>query len=64
MKEERVVYEIDLDNLPALTVGQKAELKALAVMSESEIDSSEIPPLREEFWKKAVQNPICRSTKT
>lgn len=38
-------YEIDLDNLPPLTDAQKAELKALAEMLESEIDHSDIPPL-------------------
>jgi uncharacterized protein (DUF4415 family) len=64
MKKKTVEYEIDLDNPPALTAAQKAELKALEAKPESEIDYSEIPPLREDFWKKAVRNPFYRPTKT
>jgi uncharacterized protein (DUF4415 family) len=63
MKKKTVKYEIDLDNPPALTAAQKAELKALEAKPESEIDYSEIPPLQEDFWKKAVRNPFYRPTK-
>jgi len=38
-----VRYEVDLDNLPPLTDKQKAKLKALAEMPDSEIDYSDIP---------------------
>ncbi len=49
--------------LPPLTEERKAELKALAEMPDSEIDYSDIPPLDEEFWKRAVRNPFYKPTK-
>ena len=64
MKKKTIEYDIDLANPPALTVAQKAELKALEAKPESEIDWSDIPPLKEDFWKKAVRNPFYRPTKT
>jgi uncharacterized protein (DUF4415 family) len=59
-----VRYEVDLNNPPPLTAEQKAELKALAEMSDESIDYSDIPPLDEEFWKQAVRNPFYKPTKT
>nr|EDZ37999.1 MAG: Hypothetical protein CGL2_11216025 [Leptospirillum sp. Group II '5-way CG'] len=59
-----VRYEVDLNNLPPLTNEQKAELKALSEMPDSEIDYSDISPLDDAFWKNAVQNPFYRPTKT
>ncbi|MDO9106826.1 MAG: BrnA antitoxin family protein [Methylovulum sp.] len=59
-----VRYEVDLNNLPPLTEERKAELKALAELPDSEIDFSDIPPLDESFWKKAVRNPFYKPTKT
>jgi len=56
--------EIDLSSLPPLTDEQKAELKALREMPDSEIDCSDIPPLDDAFWKNAVRNPLYRPTKT
>jgi len=64
MKKKMVKHEIDLSHPPALTAEQKAELKALRAKPESEIDSSDIPPLPADFWKKAVRNPFYRPTKT
>ena len=64
MKKKTVEYEIDLSRPPALTAAQKAELKALRVKPENKIDYSDIPPLPEDFWKKAVRNPFYRPTKT
>lgn len=64
MKKKAVKYEVDLSNPPALTAAQKAELKALRIRPEGEIDYSDIPPLQEDFWKKAVRNPFYRPTKT
>ena len=63
-KKDLVVYEIDLENPPPLTEAQKAELKALAAMPDAEIDTSDIPPLTEKFWKNAVRNPLLRSAKS
>ena len=63
-KTKTVAYEVDLSNLPPLTSGQQAELKALSEMPDSEIDHSDIAPLDDAFWRNAVQNPFYRPTKT
>jgi hypothetical protein len=46
--------------LPPLTDEQKVELKVLSEMPDSAIDYSDIPPLDDEFWKKAVRNPFYK----
>ena len=33
-------------------------------MPDDQIDYSDIPPLSDEFWEKAVRNPFYRPTKT
>ncbi len=53
MRNNDVVYRMDLDDPTPLTPAEKAELKALANMKDEDIDYSDIPPLTEEFWKKA-----------
>jgi uncharacterized protein (DUF4415 family) len=58
-----VSYTLDIENPPALTTAQKEELKALAEMSDDEIDTSDIPPLDDKFWKNAVRNPFYKPTK-
>ena len=58
-----VKREVDLANLPPLTAAQKAELAALAVLPDSQIDHSDIPPLTDEFWKRATRNPFYKPTK-
>jgi len=50
--------------LPPLTKQRRAELKALAEMPDSEIDFSDIPPLDEAFWARAVPNPFFKPVKT
>lgn len=50
--------------LPSLTDERKAELKALSEMPDSEIDYSDIPPLDEAFWARAVPNPFFKPVKT
>jgi len=50
-----VKYRIDLANLPPLTDKQKAELAALAALPDSQIDTSDIPPLTDSFWNNAVR---------
>lgn len=59
-----VLYEVDLNNMPPLTDEQKAELKMLSEMPDSEIDYSDIPLLDDAFWKNAVRNPFYKPTKT
>lgn len=46
-----------------LTEAQKAEIEALAAMPEEAIDTSDIPPLDDEFWKKAVRNRFYHPVK-
>lgn len=46
-----------------LTKGRKAELKAMADMPDSEIDYSDIPPLDDQFWARAVPNPFYKPVK-
>lgn len=64
MKKKTVRYELDVASPPALTARQKAEIKRLAAKPDSEIDYSDIPPLEDAFWKRAVRNPLYRPTKT
>lgn len=52
-------YEVDLNNLPALTESQQAEIKILSELPDDDIDFSDIPPLTDEFWDKA--KPVKRS---
>lgn len=50
--------------LPPLTKARQAELMALAEKPESEIDYSDIPPLDDAFWSRAVPNPFFKPVKT
>ncbi len=43
-----------------LTAGQKREIKALAAMPESNIDTSDIPELPPGAWKNAVRGKWYR----
>ena len=54
----------DLSILPPLTEAQKADLAALHVRPDSEIDYGEIPPLTEDFWKNTVRGRFYKPTKT
>ena len=58
-----VKCEVDLANLPPLTAAQKAELAALEVLPDSQIDHSDILPLTDEFWKQATRNPFYKPTR-
>jgi len=58
-----VKREVDLANLPPLTAAQKAELAALSVLPDSQIDHSDISPLMDEFWKQAARNLFYKPTK-
>jgi len=46
-----------------ITPARKRRLERLAARPDSEIDFSEIPPLKESFWKNAVRNPFYRPVK-
>ena len=64
MTTKTAKHQIDLANLPRLTAKQKAEVAALLERPDSEIDTSDIPPLSDAFWKNAVRNPLYKPTKT
>jgi uncharacterized protein (DUF4415 family) len=51
-------------DLPPLTEERRAEIKVLAEKPEDEIDYSDIPPLDEAFWARAVPNPFFKPVKT
>ncbi|MBB6253592.1 BrnA antitoxin family protein [Nitrospirillum iridis] len=53
-----------MSDLPPLTEAEEAQLKALAERPDSEIDTSDIPELTEEFWKNAVRGRFHKPTKT
>ncbi|WP_375610742.1 MULTISPECIES: BrnA antitoxin family protein [unclassified Bartonella] len=62
--KKKVRYEIDVGNLSPLTDKQRVEIEKLAVMPDSTIDHSDIPPLDDAFWKNAVRNPFYKPKKT
>jgi uncharacterized protein (DUF4415 family) len=46
-----------------ITPARKRRLARLAERPDQEIDLSDIPPLKESFWKNAVRNPFYRPVK-
>ena len=46
-----------------VTPARKRRLTRLAERPDREIDFSDIPPLKESFWKNAVRNPFYRPVK-
>jgi uncharacterized protein (DUF4415 family) len=46
-----------------MTPARRRELRRLAERPDAEIDFSDIPPLKESFWKNAVRNPFYRPVK-
>ena len=61
MKPKMVSYT--LETLPPLTEESIARLKALAQRPDSEIDTSDIPELTEEQWKRGVRGRFYRPVK-
>jgi uncharacterized DUF497 family protein len=51
-----------LANSP-MTAARKRRLAQLAAQPDSKIDLSDIPELKENFWKNAVRNPFYRPVK-
>lgn len=64
MSKKLVRHTVDLASLPPLTEKQRAELAALSDRPDSEIDTSDIPPLTEAFWQEAVRGKFYKPTKT
>jgi uncharacterized protein (DUF4415 family) len=46
-----------------MTPDRRRKLAKLAERPDSEIDFSDLPPLKESFWKNAVRNPFYRPVK-
>ena len=46
-----------------LTPARKRRLAKLAGQPDAQIDFSDIPPASDEFWAKAVRNPLYRPVK-
>jgi uncharacterized protein (DUF4415 family) len=61
MKTKMVSYT--METLPELTEAQIANLKALAARPDSEIDTSDIPVLPAEHWKKGIRGHFYRPVK-
>ncbi|MGE0240541.1 MAG: BrnA antitoxin family protein [Parvibaculaceae bacterium] len=61
MKKKMVSYT--RETLPPLTDEQRGSLKALAARPDNEIDYSDIPPLSDELWKKAVRGRFYKPVK-
>lgn len=58
-----VTSDFDPARPAPLTRKQKAELKALSALPDEAIDTSDIPPLAEEFWKAAERGLFYRPLK-
>ncbi len=54
--------EYDFANPPRLTADLLAALEVLKAMADVLIDTSDIPPLSDKFWKNAMRNPLYRQT--
>jgi len=46
-----------------MTPARQRKLARIAARPDEEVDFSEIPPLKESFWKNAVRNPFYRPVK-
>ena len=64
MSKATIKTKVDLANLAPLNPEQKAELEALRALGDEGIDTSDISPLSEDFWRNAVNNPFYKPTKT
>ncbi|MBS9779315.1 MAG: BrnA antitoxin family protein [Moraxellaceae bacterium] len=60
---ETITQQLDINNPPKLNKEQKKRLQALANRADNDIDYSDIPPLTNEFWQNAVQNPFYKPIK-
>ncbi len=64
MSKRTVRRVVDPAKPAPLSAKQKAELEALKAMPDADIDTSDIPPLTDAFWKYAARNPLYKPTKT
>jgi uncharacterized protein (DUF4415 family) len=64
MPKKSVRFMVDLAKPGPLTEKEKADLKKLEMLSDDDIDYSDIPELTEEFWARARPNPLFKPRKT
>ena len=64
METNLVSRTVNFADLPALTDAQRAELAALADLSDAGIDTGDIPVLPDEAWKDAVRGRFYKPLKT
>jgi uncharacterized protein (DUF4415 family) len=64
MSKKLVRRDVDLAHLPPLTEKQKAELEALTMRPDGDIDYSEIPPLTAKFWSDAARGRFYKPVKS
>jgi uncharacterized protein (DUF4415 family) len=64
MSKRIVSHVVDPANPAPLTPEQRIELQNLKALPDVDIDTSDIPPLTDSFWKNAVRNPFYKPTKT
>ena len=62
-KRDVVTDELDLANLPPLTVEERAMLERVAAMRDEDIDTSDIPEADDAFWERARRPPFVRPVK-
>ena len=62
-KKGAVTSDFDPARPTPLTRKQKAEMKALAALPDEAIDTSDIPPTSEEFWRIAERGKFYRPVK-
>ena len=63
MAEKTVTYKTDFSDMPELTKKEKEALKALADLPEEDINTGDIPPLDESFWKTAERGKFSEQVK-
>lgn len=62
-KKSVVISDFDPARPKPPTRGQRAEIRALAVRPEGAVDTSDIPPLSEKFWRHAERGRFYRPVK-
>jgi len=63
-KETIIVSNFDINNPPPLTKKEQEELEVLKLMSDDDIDFSDIPEMSQDNWDDAMKNKWNSSRKT
>lgn len=62
-RESAMKKSVKRTTLSPLTAKQRRQVAALASLPDAKIDYSDIPALKDRFWKHAVRNPFYRPVK-